>query len=123
MPDIVTITNGVDYHVVLDLSQLHEFPMQNWKRLMRLVDEFQPESAAARDILSEWFPEAIQEAKREHADATTDYSLMYRDPASLPRGFRTEQDDKNKRYRRKIRLAENRLKKLQALYSIFKGEK
>lgn len=123
MPDYVTITNGVDYYVVLDLSQLHEFPAWNWKRLMRLAAKFQPESEAVLVTLSEWFPEAIQEAKREHADATTDYALVYRDPASLPRGFRTEQDDKNKRYRRKIRLAENKLKKLQALYSVFKGEK
>lgn len=123
MPDIITITNGADYRVVLNLSQLHEFPTWNWKRLMRLAAKFQPESEAALVTLSEWFPEAIQEAKQEHADATTDYALMYRDPASLPRGFRTEQDDKNKRYRRKIRLAENKLKKLQALYSVFKGEK
>lgn len=122
MPETVHITNGVNYHVILRLSQLHNFPTWNWKRLMRLTDRFPLECAPARATLAEWFPEAIREAKWEHADATTEYALMYRDPAALPRGFRTEQDAKNKRYRRKIRLAEHKLKKLENLYSIFKGK-
>lgn len=123
MPETVQITNGVNYTVILRLSSLHEFPTWNWKRLMRLTWKFPLECAPARATLAEWFPEAILEAKREHADATTEYSLMYKNPASLPRGFRTAQDDKNKTYRRKIRLAENKLKKLENLYAIFKGEK
>lgn len=119
----LTVRFGEDYWCQLDLMLLHTLPVENWRKLCRLMssDIFQNETTWGQ--FATWFPLAIESAKADRAHAQFLYNSLYADPNAAPRGRKNWTKQRNAYYRRGFTEADRKVRKLEKFYSIFKGDK
>lgn len=122
-PDVLTVRFGEDFRCHLSLAQLHMLPVENWKKLCRFMsaDIFQNETAWGQFAV--WFPIAIETAKADRTHAQFLYQSLYADPKTAAKGEKTRTKQRNAYYLKNLTEADRKVKKLEKLYSIFKGDK
>ena len=109
------------YYVHLD--RIHEWAASSWQQFMYHMAKGGEINQKAVQILSGWFPRAIQLAEKSYQSSQRGYASMFRSHRETPRADWEAQKQLNTALAEEVRSARRRLKSLELKYKNFLAAK
>lgn len=105
------------------LERIHEWASGSWQKLMYHMVKGGEVNEKAVQILSEWFPRAIQLAEKSYQSSQRGYTAMFRSYRETPRADWEAQKQLNQALAEEVRSDRRRLKSLELKYKNFLAAK
>lgn len=118
----VMIQNG-SYTCTVIIDNIHEWPATQWKAVMQQMAKGGRINDYAVEVLSEWFPAALKEAKAWGNEVQQTYKREFRSYKETPRSEWEEQKAVNAKLNQTLHAAQRRYDRLNANYKHFLAAK
>lgn len=118
----VIIQNG-SYTCTIIIDNIHEWPATQFKGAMQQMAKGGKINEYAVEFLSEWFPEALRDAKSWWEEVQRTYKREFRSYKNTPRSEWEEQKAVNAKLNETLHVARRRFDKLNANYKHFLAAK
>lgn len=121
MVDTVTVRAGSAFRCEIDLRNLQSMTQTNWRRICRMMHNYEWLNESALAVLRKEFPLRIESAKTAYLEAEETYSEKYVPPQtirSMPLSYRRQ----NARIRETLKAKKREYRRLTEFFEIFKEE-